>query len=194
MRLVALSVGLPEYYFEENLTRDPVIIQRVIHYPAITSFGSDGLRISAGKHTDYGLVTLLYQNEWGLQMREDNKISNESTWVWVCPPPVPYAFTVNIGDCLQILTNGCYPSTVHRVVNCSGHDRYSMAFFLDPDFDALIEPIDALSNLRGEDKKFKPIKAGHVKLAKYQAVWKDENLGIAGNEDLEESTKRALWK
>merc|ERR1711988_152558 len=89
----------------------------------------------------------------------------------VPPPPVKHAFTVNLGDCMQIFTNGLYQSTLHRVVNCSGRERYSMAFFMDPNFDSIVAPI---RHCDGPKAKFEPIAAGQLKLAKYSAVWKSE--------------------
>ncbi len=49
---------------------------------------------------------------------------------------MPGAFVCNIGDCLMRWTNDVYVSTPHRVVNRGGRERYSVAFFLDPNPDA----------------------------------------------------------
>ena len=54
---------------------------------------------------------------------------------------VPGAFIVNIGDCLMRWTNDIYVSTPHRVVNRSGRERYSVAFFFDPNPEAQVEAI-----------------------------------------------------
>ena len=88
-----------------------------------------------GEHTDYGLLTLLRQDDvGGLTVRTRDG--------WVDAPPVPESFVCNIGDMLDRATGGYYRSTPHRVrLNASGRDRLSFPLFLDPDFDARIEPI-----------------------------------------------------
>ena len=88
-----------------------------------------------GEHTDYGLLTLLRQDDvGGLQVRVDEG--------WIEAPPVPRSFVCNIGDMLDRMTGGLYRSTPHRVrLNASGRDRLSFPLFLDPSWDARIEPI-----------------------------------------------------
>ena len=58
---------------------------------------------------------------------------------WIKAPPIPGAFICNIGDCLMRWSNDTYVSTPHRVTSPPGRDRYSIAFFFDPNPDALIE-------------------------------------------------------
>lgn len=201
LQAVALSLSLDVDFFRE-LTDDPVIIHRIIHYPAIKEFEESGLRISAGKHTDYGLVTLLYQVEYGLQMREASPSADTSQapWVWVPPPPRDHLFTVNIGDCMQILTNGRYVSTMHRVVNAGGRDRYSMAFFFDPNVDAVLDPIlltpgEQAAGEKAQEPRFEPLAAGQVKLAKYQAVWQaDSDLVRIEHGVAEEAVRDMLFR
>src|SRR5262249_62071536 len=87
-----------------------------------------------GEHTDYGLLTILKQDDaGGLQV----KVQAE----WVDAPPVPDAFVCNIGDMLDRLTGGRYRSTPHRVRNLSGRARLSFPFFFDPNFNATVAPI-----------------------------------------------------
>ena len=92
---------------------------RLLHYPASSSEGE----IGAGEHTDYGNITLLATDDvGGLEVRT-------RSGDWIAAPPIPDAFVVNIGDCLMRWTNDVYVSTPHRVVNRSGRERYSIAFF-----------------------------------------------------------------
>jgi isopenicillin N synthase-like dioxygenase len=80
-----------------------------------------------GEHTDYGLLTLLAQDDsGGLQIAAPEG--------WIDAPPVPGTFVCNIGDMLDRMTGGWYRSTPHRVRNLSGHARLSFPFFLDPGF------------------------------------------------------------
>ena len=130
---IALSLGLPQDYFEHR-QRKPITIQRVLRYPP--QIGRVSLEeIGIGAHTDYGFLTVLSQDAvGGLQVR--NRAGE-----WVTAPPVEGTFIVNIGDLVQTLTNDRYTSTMHRVINTSGLERYSIPFFIDLDFDAVVEPV-----------------------------------------------------
>ncbi|GGE14313.1 hypothetical protein GCM10011529_20870 [Polymorphobacter glacialis] len=101
---------------------------RIFRYPpGETGFG-------VGEHTDYGLLTLLAQDQHGgLEIRTPTG--------WLSAPPIPGALIVNIGDMLDRLTGGVWRSTPHRVVNNSGHERLSWPLFFDPAFDAVVEPL-----------------------------------------------------
>ena len=102
---------------------------RFLHYPASSHEGEMG----AGAHTDYGNLTLLATDDvGGLEVRA-------RSGAWIAAPPTPGAFIVNIGDCLMRRTNDVYVSTPRRVVNRSGRERFSIAFFFDADPEALVE-------------------------------------------------------
>lgn len=130
---IALSLDLPADYFE-RLQRKPITIQRLLHYPPQVGKVSQE-EIGIGAHTDYGFLTILSQDKiGGLQVR--NRAGE-----WICAPPIEDTFIVNIGDLVQTLTNDRYLSTTHRVINTSGAERYSLPFFIDLDFDAVVEPV-----------------------------------------------------
>lgn len=130
---IALSLGLPQDYFE-HLQRKPITIQRILRYPPQMGKVTQE-EIGIGAHTDYGFLTVLSQDSvGGLQVR--NRAGD-----WVTAPPVEGTFIVNIGDLVQTLTNDRYTSTMHRVINTSGLERYSIPFFIDLDFDAIVEPV-----------------------------------------------------
>jgi isopenicillin N synthase-like dioxygenase len=117
----------------------PTVLFRIFHYPfEDTGSPSDpgGDTWGVGEHTDYGLITLLAQDRHGgLQVRSGDG--------WLDVPADPYVFVVNIGDMLERLTGGRYRSTPHRVRNTSGEDRLSFPLFLDPSWDAVVEPLPA---------------------------------------------------
>lgn len=131
LRGVALSLNLPNDYFESSITKDPFILFRIFHYPA-TSSNSE--QWGVGEHTDYGLLTILKQDDnGGLEVR--------SKTGWISAPPIPNTFVCNIGDMLDRMTGGHYLSTSHRVRNTSGKNRRSFPLFFDPNFDTEVGPI-----------------------------------------------------
>jgi isopenicillin N synthase-like dioxygenase len=131
LRGVALSLGLAADYFSAGYTADPTVLFRIFHYPPAPD-GDPGWGV--GEHTDYGLLTLLLQDDnGGLQVHTPDG--------WLDAPPLPDTFVCNIGDMLERLTGGWYRSTPHRVRNTSGKDRLSFPFFFDPDFDAEVPPL-----------------------------------------------------
>ena len=137
MRGVALGLGLPADWFERDLTRDPTVLFRVFHYPALADNAS-APEWGVGEHTDYGLLTLLAQDgSGGLQVRTPDG-------AWLDVPAEPGVIVCNIGDMLDKLTEGRYRSTPHRVRNLSGHDRLSFPLFFDPSWDAVVTalPLD----------------------------------------------------
>ena len=77
---------------------------------------------------------------------------------WIEAPPLAGAFVVNIGDCLMRWTNDVYVSTPHRVVNRSGRERYSIAFFFDPNPDAEVVVIPSCV-APGEPVRYPPVRA-----------------------------------
>ena len=136
---IALSLGLDATYFAERYTADPLILFRIFNYPSRAAPGGQGVQWGVGEHSDYGLLTILWQDDvGGLQVK-----TREG---WVDAPPLPQSFVCNIGDMLDHMTGGLYRSTPHRVaLNTSGRDRLSMPFFFDPHFEARVRPIEGLT-------------------------------------------------
>lgn len=123
----ALDLGIDEDFFEDKLDQ-PLATLRLLHYPAATG---EAAPLGAGEHTDYGCVTVLATDGVaGLQVRRRGG-------GWEDVPTVPGAFVCNIGDCLMRWTNDLYASTPHRV-RAPVAERYSAAFFLDPNPDAVV--------------------------------------------------------
>jgi isopenicillin N synthase-like dioxygenase len=129
MRGVSLALGLEPDYFAQAYLRRPTVLFRIFRYPptAPQAWG-------VGEHTDYGLLTLLAQDDAG-------GLEVKSRSGWVDTPPLDGALVCNIGDMLERLTGGRFVSTPHRVVNRSGRERVSFPFFYDPDVSALMTPV-----------------------------------------------------
>jgi isopenicillin N synthase-like dioxygenase len=148
-RAFAHDLDLSPDFFDDKFDR-PMATLRLLHYPA-PSRGSDP-RMGAGARTDYGNLTLLATDDaGGLEVRT-------RAGRWIEAPVVPGAFIVNIGDCLMRWTNDVYVSTPHRVVNRSAKERYSIAFFYDPNPDAMVETIPSCVG-QGEVRRYPPILA-----------------------------------
>merc|ERR1712070_223402 len=133
---MAQVLGQDADLFEPHLT-NPVATHRLLHYWPTENFNT---QIGVGEHTDYGLLTILKQDSvGGLQ------VLNAKDATWVHATPIEGAFVVNLGDMLQRWTGNRFKSTVHRVVNTSNTDRYSVPFFLEPNMDSMIVPGGLLS-------------------------------------------------
>jgi isopenicillin N synthase-like dioxygenase len=138
MEGIALSLGLEASYFLDRYTASPLILFRIFNYPPAPP--GDEATWGVGEHTDYGLLTLLKQDDaGGLQVKTRDG--------WIEAPPVPGSFVCNLGDMLDRMTGGLYRSTPHRVRNAAGRDRLSFPFFFDPGFDAEVRPIPVTHEL-----------------------------------------------
>ncbi|HTO59368.1 MAG TPA: 2-oxoglutarate and iron-dependent oxygenase domain-containing protein [Pseudomonadales bacterium] len=136
---LALSLGLDEDYFAQRYTGDPLILFRIFNYPPIANAGD----WSVGEHTDYGVLTILKQDDaGGLQVKSDTH--------WIDAPPIAGSFVCNIGDMLDRMTGGYYRSTPHRVRNQSGRARLSFPFFFDPNFNVEVKPIEIGTAVRDD--------------------------------------------
>ncbi|RDI28561.1 isopenicillin N synthase family dioxygenase [Pseudacidovorax intermedius] len=130
VRLIALALGLPATALDHHFDH-PTTFLRALHYPPQPP--AEDEQIGSAPHTDYGIITLLAQDDsGGLQVRPRGGD-------WIEAPPIPDTYVLNVGDMLARWTNGRLVSTPHRVINRSGGDRYSLPYFLDPSMDTLIE-------------------------------------------------------
>ncbi|XP_059643351.1 probable 2-oxoglutarate-dependent dioxygenase SLC1 [Cornus florida] len=97
------------------------------------------LTLGIPPHSDYGFLTLLLQDEVeGLQIQFQEK--------WATVEPIPNAFVINVGDHLEIFSNGKYKSVLHRVVVNSMKSRISVASLHSLPFKSMIQPSSKLIN------------------------------------------------
>ncbi|KAF9649776.1 Clavaminate synthase-like protein [Thelephora ganbajun] len=132
--LFALALDLPEDFFDDK-TKNSAAIMKVLHYPAQSGPVDDRI-IGIGAHTDFECFTVLWQ-EPGIQalqvLNQDKK--------WIDAPPIPGTLVMNIGDQFARWTNDAFKSTVHRAINRSSIERYSMPLFFGTDYDVKLVPI-----------------------------------------------------
>lgn len=156
----AIDLGLPEDFFADKIDR-PLATLRLLHYPA---GGGAPEGVGAGAHTDYGNVTLLATDGVsGLQ------VQGRSRDEWIDVPPLPGAFVCNIGDCLMRWTHDVYLSTPHRVLRPAA-ERYSIAFFLDPNPDAMVSAIPSCVPA-GAQPRYAPITAQAYLQSRFDATY-----------------------
>ena len=172
MQGVALSLGLEADWFSRHYTAEPTVLFRIFRYPAQPP-GDDGWGV--GEHTDYGLLTLLLQDDVaGLQVRTPEG--------WIDAPPLPGTLVCNIGDMLDRLTGGAYRSTPHRVFNASGRERLSWPLFFDPDFTATVTPLPQHARIAAEAVDADRARRwdGASVLAPFEGTYGDYLLGKVG--------------
>ena len=133
--IYAVALGLPADFFRGHLDHSTETL-RVNYYERLAPDApvTDGQQ-RLGAHTDYGITTVLHADRVpGLQLLD-------SAGVWHDVIAEPGALIVNLGDLLAQWTNDRWRSTVHRVVasGATGSRRRSLAFFLDGNYDSLIE-------------------------------------------------------
>ena len=108
---------------------------RIFNYPPDTAPLDLKPRWGVGEHTDYGVLTILKQDDSG-----GLEVKGRSGWMEALP--IASTFVCNLGDMLDRMTGGWYRSTPHRVRNPTDRDRLSCPFFFDPNFYAKVQPID----------------------------------------------------
>jgi isopenicillin N synthase-like dioxygenase len=164
LQAFAIALELPEDFFtirhnEENHTL------RLLHYPSLQTSPKQG-QIRAGEHSDYGSITLLFQETEGLEIQT-------ASGEWVGAPVIPGTVVVNTGDLMQRWTNHVFCSTKHRV-RIPGDDtvkqsRYSIAFFCHPNDNTEIACLDSCQ--KQHPSIYPPMLAGEYLLNRLQATY-----------------------
>ena len=157
LRGFALGAGLDAEHFIRYRDR-PVSRGSLQYYPPQPD-GAGEDRFGVAPHTDFGVLTVLCQDEiGGLEIRRRNG-------EWAAMPPIPGTLVVNIGDLLERWSNGRYRSTVHRVINASGRERLSLVLAYDPNFETLVDP--RVFCAEGEAPRDEPITCGDYLLWRF---------------------------
>ena len=136
MEAFAEALGLENSYFERFIN-NPISALRALHYPETKDVIIDKQQ-RAGAHTDYGSLTILLPQAGtsGLQIKKKN--------TWIDVPALENCFVINIGDLMELWTAGRWVSTLHRVVAKPDQPaRKSLAYFHQPDWDSIIDPINS---------------------------------------------------
>ncbi len=132
---IAIGLGVDRDFFESRYT-SPLARGQLVYYPVSSASDESELRFGSSPHTDFGILTLLLQDEnGGLQVKNRDG-------EWVAALPIEGTLVCNIGDLLHRWSNESLSSNFHRVINRSSNKRHSLVVFFDPDPDAVIDPAD----------------------------------------------------
>ncbi|EKG21355.1 Isopenicillin N synthase [Macrophomina phaseolina MS6] len=152
IRIFALSLELPEDYFDNRVTY-PGADGAMSWYPPRTEEETKNDNVGVGSHTDLQMFTLLWQDEiGGLQI-----LNQEGQWIKA--KPIEGTLVVNIGDFLMRLSNDIFKSTVHRVYNRSNAERISLPFFFGLNFNC-VEGVIPTCTSADNPAKYEPISCG----------------------------------
>lgn len=174
LRGFALGLGLAEDAFTRCVNR-PTSQLRLIHYwetGRVPGPPPSPDQMGIGAHTDYECFTILLPTAPGLQV-----MNGAGDWVDV--PPVEGALVINIGDMLEIWSNGAYVATSHRVKTVP-EERYSFPLFFAVDYDTVVAPHPDLVP-PGETTKYTPLKAGDHLVAQTIHTFTYLQRGLADN-------------
>ena len=161
MKYLALSLDLPTNYFDDTFGDCPNVQLKICHYPAVTSThnnngdgGNDDdtrAMFGVGPHTDSGYLSLLLQDDVGGLQVQNGKGK------WIDAPPIDGTIVVNLGEMIQLATQGYFLATPHRVLNVERQQedggRFSMPYFWNPRLDFCVECIELPKSLVWERPK-----------------------------------------
>ena len=171
LRAIAVALSLPADFFDAMYDK-PLVRLSANYYPPLPP-GAPPNQFGTSPHTDYGVITLLWQDDrGGLELRR-------RSGSWHPAPPKPGTFVVNIGDLLARWTNDRFVSTAHRVRNLSGLERLSLACFHDPHPDTVVECIESCRE-PGAAPRYPVTTCGEYIRSRFDAVFAYRKPGRAG--------------
>jgi len=142
LRTWAVALGVDEDVFDPAFAERPFSLIKIVRYPGETDTVE---KQGVGAHRDGGVLTLLLvePGKGGLQVEHEGE--------WIDAPSIPGAFVVNIGEMLELATDGYLKATLHRVQSPRiGTDRISVPFFFNPALDATMPQLDIAPELKAE--------------------------------------------
>jgi isopenicillin N synthase-like dioxygenase len=158
--LLASALDVAADFFGRFFADEAHINLRFLHYPPQEI--DDPEQFGQGPHTDNSFITFLAREDTpGLAVRLP---SGE----WLAPPLIEGTFLVNLGNVMKRWSNDRFLSTPHGVVNDSGRDRYSIAFFYSPNITATIECLPSCTSL-ADPPHYPPAVYGDLVRAFYSA-------------------------
>uniref|UniRef100_I1J533 Fe2OG dioxygenase domain-containing protein n=1 Tax=Glycine max TaxID=3847 RepID=I1J533_SOYBN len=132
--LLSIGLGIEEDFLLKIFGDQPRLRAQANFYPPCPD---PELTLGLPVHTDFNALTIVLQSQVsGLQVIKDGK--------WIAVPVIPNAFVINLGDQIQVLSNGRFKSVHHRAVTNKLSPRVSMAMFYGPNVDTTIGPIQDL--------------------------------------------------
>jgi isopenicillin N synthase-like dioxygenase len=147
LRGFALALDLPETFFDRFVSAPPSQL-RMLHYPP--NPGAD-VSVGIGAHTDYECFTILLPTTPGLEVMN-------GAGEWIDAPPRPGCFVVNVGDTLEMWTNGTWVATSHRVRKVR-EERFAFPLFFSCDYAVVVEPLAQFVSPE-RPARYPPLKAG----------------------------------
>ncbi|EOA38156.1 hypothetical protein CARUB_v10009631mg [Capsella rubella] len=144
---------------------------RLNHYPTAEEEAEKMVKVGFGEHTDPQIISVLRSNNTaGLQI-----CVKDGSWVAV--PPDHSSFFINVGDALQVMTNGRFKSVKHRVLADTRRSRVSMIYFGGPPLSQKIAPLSCLVPEQ-EDWLYKEFTWSQYKSSAYKSKLGDYRLGL----------------
>ena len=182
-RAFAIALAMPEEFIvAKHATQNYTL--RLLHYPPLAAPPKPG-QIRAGAHSDYGTLTLLFQdNVGGLEVMN-------CQGDWISAPSLPGAVLINTGDLMERWSNDVFRSTQHRVglppADQAMCDRYSIAFFCQPDAEAEIACLPTCQSEKNPPK-YPPVKSGTYLLSRLEATYHTDLISSANSDSYSHSS------
>ncbi|MGM0481628.1 MAG: isopenicillin N synthase family dioxygenase [Pseudomonadota bacterium] len=142
LRALCACLGVAADALDHTFNNAPYTHSKIIKYP-----GSDVARQGVGAHKDPGYLTFVLQDQHsGLQVEHENH--------WIDVKPLPGSLVVNIGELLELASDGVLQATHHRVLAPeNGFDRYSVAYFMAAQLDATVPVLPLSEVMKGGSKR-----------------------------------------